>query len=133
MAARPYDMRALGLLMREAEQRGMAEAWPPLDEQVARLSYTPEEIDKALHLLVTPDGLTLGGMVAVSDLDGRHVGQLVLADMIEIGDDGCWTLTTKGQAISNLLDAYAEPTRLWRSLRTARSERGVASCDGDAP
>jgi hypothetical protein len=115
MTTRPVDKRALGLVMREAERRGVLEPPNKLRDRVESLPFTPEEIDLGLELLVDPDGRTLGGTLDVAQLDGRHVGQLVLDRLIEMSESG-WRLTTKGQTLSRLLDAYADPNYRWRSL-----------------
>lgn len=129
--ARPYEKRALGLIMRIAERRGMIGAPAANRRLVADLDFADEEIDRGLELLVTPDGLTVGGTADPALLvDGRRIGRLVLEDMIEIDNGGRWSLTDKGRALSNLLDEYADPKYQWRVLSGRRRVRDAA-CPGE--
>ncbi len=83
MSPRPIDRKAHGLLRRDAEQRGFIEPPPELRALVKSLHYTAETIDRTLELLIDPDGRTLGGTMGISQLDGRHVGQHVVHELIE--------------------------------------------------
>lgn len=81
---------------------------------VAASGFDAKEIDRAFYLLVTSDGFAVGGQAEIADLDGFRIGALVLDGMIEIADDGQWTLTERGAAFSDLLTEYARPQRQWR-------------------
>jgi len=112
----PREKRALGLLLRNGERRGLFE--PPAELRVlaAASDFTAVQIDWAFELLVTDDGATVGGTADLSTLNGFQLGALVLDGMIEIGEDGQWRLTPEGQAFSDLLSEYADPKYVWRSL-----------------
>jgi hypothetical protein len=113
---RPVEDRAIGLVMRHSERDGVMEPPAELRELVAAVQSPAEEIDRALGLLVTREGRTVGGTAFLADLDGHRLGQLLVAALIEWGPSGEWALTDKGRAMSCLLTAYADRKYEWRSL-----------------
>jgi hypothetical protein len=115
---RPVEDRAIGLMMRRSERDGVIEPPVELRELVASAEYSAEELDRGLRLLVTDEGRTVGGgTIELADLDAPHIGRLLAAGLAEVtGSSGEWSLTSKGQTMSNLLTAYADPAHEWRSL-----------------
>jgi hypothetical protein len=103
--------------MRDLERAGLIESTPELRDLVAASPYAPEDIDRYFDLLVDAEGRTVGGTLDLDQLDGQHLGQLVLAGLIERGRDS-WILTNKGGDVSRLLSEYAAGGRMWR--RTGR-------------
>jgi hypothetical protein len=69
MRIRGPERRAIGSVMRRAERKGLIRPPEDLQELVAGLPYTPEEVDDAFDLLVTAEGATIGGTVALADVD----------------------------------------------------------------
>lgn len=112
----PFEKRAMGLMMRGAERDGVIEPPAELREFVTRAQYPPVEIDRALVLLVTGEGRTVGGTVELADLDAVRIGKLLAAELVQCGMEGEWSLTYKGQTMSRLLTEYADPKYEWRSL-----------------
>jgi hypothetical protein len=112
----PVEKRGMGLMMRVAERDGVIEPPAELREFVAAAEYPAEEIDRALVLLVTEEGRTIGGTVELADLDAMRIGRLFAAGLVQCGLEGEWSLTYKGQTMSSLLSEYADPKYEWRSL-----------------
>ncbi len=122
----PREKRALGLILRQAERRGICE--PPIELRalVASVPYSPDEIDHAFELLVSADGRTVGGTLELHHLAEDCLAQLGDAGLTVQADASAdWSLTEKGQAMCLLLDAYADPKHRWRS-KTQHSRRPEA-------
>lgn len=106
--------------MRQAERCGIIEAPLELDEIVADLGLTPDAIDTAFELFVSPDGRTIGGTLNLDLLPGEWIGRLVLAGLIEKTKHGEWDLSEQGHAVSLLLDEYSDRKYMWCSLAGSR-------------
>lgn len=115
MVTRPVERRALGLVMREAEQRGIITPPSELRQLVAGFPYPPKVIDAYLELLVGSDGRTIGGTLDLDQLESRSSARLAKAGLIEKVSSGDWDLTEKGVLFSLLLDEYANPRHHWRT------------------
>ncbi len=112
----PHDRRALGLIMRQAEQSRLIHGPAELRSLISSLPYTADEIDRGLELLVSPDGKTMGGTLELSALDEDWIDQLLLEELIVASDTTGWTLTEKGEALVHILAAYSDPSLVWTSL-----------------
>jgi len=111
----PTEKRALGHAMRLAEKQGMIAPPAALRAAVEKSGLTDTEIDTGFDLFVTADGSTLGGTLTPDQLDDHTLHLLARSGLIEQHHDR-WQLTSKGEQISTLLTAYADPTHHWRSL-----------------
>jgi hypothetical protein len=112
---RPLEKRALGLVLREAERRGLVEAPLALARRTASLGFADDDIDRAFELFVSAEGRTIGGTLQLGDLDGAWIGRLAVAGAVGILDCEPF-LTSKGAALLALFGEYSKPRYRWKSL-----------------
>ena len=96
MSIRGPERRAIGWVVRRAEREGVIRPPENLQELAAGLPYTPEEVDDAFDLLVTAEGATVGGTVALADVDDYRGAALAASGLVEVRPDEGWCWTERG-------------------------------------
>jgi hypothetical protein len=112
--AGPAERRAIALVARGAERNGIVAPPPELAFAVAQLPYTSDEIDQAFDLFVSDSGRTIGGTLALSDIDSAWLQQLVAAGLVSRLHRP--RFTEKGARLNALFSQYADGANVWRSL-----------------